>query len=87
MPSSRGSPRPMGRICDSYASCTGRWFFTTSATWEAQMLLYVPITQAISRIITFHLSLPYTTLTMKIILKIRHDFIFSQKFEGIFYGS
>ena len=80
-------PDPWIESVTLMSSALAGGFFTTSATWEAQILLYVHITQAFSRIITFHLSLHSTTLTMKIILKIRHDFIFSQKFEGIFYGS
>ena len=80
-------PDPWIESVTLMSSALAGGFFTTSATWEAQILLYVHITQAFSRIITFHLSLHSTTLTMKIILKIGHDFIFSQKFEGIFYGS
>ena len=35
MPSSRGSSRPRNQTRVSYDSCTGKWFFTTSDTWEA----------------------------------------------------
>ena len=34
-PSSRGSSQPRDQTSISYISGTGRWFFTTSATWEA----------------------------------------------------
>ena len=39
MPSSRGSFRPRDRTPISYVFCTGRQFFTTSATWEAQWFI------------------------------------------------
>ena len=37
MPSSGGSSQPRDWICVSYVASIGRWFFTTSATWEALM--------------------------------------------------
>ena len=33
--SSRGSSQPRDQTHVSYVSCTGRFFFTTSTTWEA----------------------------------------------------
>ena len=33
---SRGSSQSSDRTQVSYVSCIGRWFFTTSTTWEAQ---------------------------------------------------
>ena len=35
MSSSRRSCQPGNRTHVSYVCCTGRWFFTTGATWEA----------------------------------------------------
>ena len=35
MPYVRGSSPPRDQTRISYVSCIGRWFFTTSATWEA----------------------------------------------------
>ena len=40
---SRGSSQPKDRTCVSYVSCIGKqvfcfFFFTTSATWEAQFI-------------------------------------------------
>ena len=37
----QGSYWPRDRNCVSYISYTGRWFFTTSATWEAYTVLCV----------------------------------------------
>ena len=41
-PSSRGSPQPRDRTSISCVSCIGRGLFTTSATWEAPSLYYLP---------------------------------------------
>ena len=37
-PSSRGSSRPRDWTHVSYVSCIGRWFLTTSATWEVHRI-------------------------------------------------
>ena len=42
IPSSRGSSRPRDRTHVSYISCIGRWFLTTSATWEAHTSISLP---------------------------------------------
>ena len=38
MPSSRGSSQSRDRTCISYVSCIPGGFFTTRATWEAQIM-------------------------------------------------
>ena len=43
MPSTRGSSQPRDRIHVSDVFGTGRWFFTTSANWEAYMCVCVYI--------------------------------------------
>ena len=42
IPSSRGSSPPRDWTWVSYISCICRWFFMTSATWEAQLDCDVP---------------------------------------------
>ena len=42
MPSSRGSSTPRDWTQVSYAYCICRWFFMTSATWEAQLECDIP---------------------------------------------
>ena len=46
MPFSRGSSWPRDRTHVSYVSCTGKWIFTTSATWEAQLIFSVVLISA-----------------------------------------
>ena len=45
MPSSKGSFRPRDQTCVSDVSCTGRWFFITSAIWEAPSWNIKPLNQ------------------------------------------
>ena len=41
---SRGCSQPRDQTCISYITCIGRWFLTTSATWEALPIIWAALT-------------------------------------------
>ena len=80
MPFSRGSSQPRNWTCIYYVSHVGRWFFTTSSTWE------VPLTSG-SLLHWQAVSLPLSHLgSPKIFLYLPSKFLVTSAWTSVLCG-